>query len=343
MSMRRARAGVVGLGRHGFRHLKAYEGIEEAEIVAVCDARAESVSAALDQYQGAKGYMDWREMIQAERLDILSVVTNGPTHAPITIAAAMAGVGRILCEKPMATSVRDARRMIDVCRERGTRLAVAHARRWVEGYRQLRALIASGLIGKLCHFSFVLGGGLFAGNGTHIMDLARYLSGSEPVSVVAFLDRTGTPNPRGPQFQDPGALALYQFENGMRLVIDMFEDLGVAAPMEIIGSIGRMTIDEPANRWELFAREGEDRAQPVGQYWLPLRSVPFEPVALDMIGMLTSALRELLGDGPISCTGEDGLASLEMALAAHVSGRSGNVPVSLPLSQQQQDLDIPLT
>jgi predicted dehydrogenase len=343
---RRARAAVVGLGRHGQRHLKAYENLasaEGAEVVAVCDVRLDYVQAALDQYSGARGYTDWREMLAKEKPDILSVVTNGPTHAPITIAAARAGVGRILCEKPMATSVRDAREMIRVCREQGTRLSVAHTRRWVLGYQQLREVFAQGVIGKLCHFSFILGGGLFAGNGTHTMDLARMLSGSEPVSVTAYVDQTGTPNPRGLQFQDPGAFAVYWFQNGMRLVIDMYEDLGVTAPMEIIGSIGRVTIDEPVSRWEILAREGEDREQPVGQYWLPLSPVPFEPVTLDMIEMLTDGLRELLGTGPISCTGEDGLASLEMVIGAHVSSRNGNVPVRLPLSEEQQQIDIPLT
>jgi predicted dehydrogenase len=346
MSEERARAAVVGLGRHGQRHLKAYENLASAEgveVVAVCDVRLDYVRTALDQYSGARGYTDWQEMLAKEQLDVLSVVTNGPTHAPITIAAAEAGVGRILCEKPMATSVRDAREMIRACQERGTRLSIAHARRWVLGYQQLREIFAQGVIGKLCHFSFILGGGLFAGNGTHTMDLARMLSGSEPASVTAYVDRTGTPNPRGLQFQDPGAFAVYWFRNGMRLVIDMYEDLGVTAPMEIIGSIGRVTIDEPVARWEILAREGEDREQPLGQYWLPLNPVPFEPVTLDMIEMLTDGLRELLGTGPISCTGEDGLASLEMVIGAHVSSRNGNVPVTLPLSAEHQGIDIPLT
>lgn len=343
MSIGKTRAGVVGLGRHGFRHLKAYENLTETEVVAVCDVRRESVDAALGQYEGARGYTDWHEMLEHERLDILSIVSNGPTHAPITVAAASAGVGRILCEKPMATSVKDAREMIGVCRERKTRLAIAHARRWVKGYQQLREMFEGGVIGKLCHFSFILGGGLFAGNGTHTMDLARMLSGSNPVSVVGFVDQTGTPNPRGAQFQDPGAFAVYWFENGMRLIIDMYEDLGVAVPMKIVGSIGRVTIDEPEGRWEILARQGEDRRQPVGHYWLPLNPVPFEPFTLDMIEMLADGLRELLGDGPISCTGEDGLASLEMVIGAHVSSRNGNVPVSLPLSEEYQQIDLPLT
>ena len=337
------RAAVIGLGRHGMRHLQAYQRLENVEIVGVCDVRAENVAAAVAEFPTAHGYDDWQQLIGSERLDVISVVTNGPTHAPITIAAAEAGVGHVLCEKPFATSVADGLRMIDACNSRGTRLAVCHGRRWVSSYQQLRDLIGEGLIGKVCHFWFTCGGGLFAGNGTHFMDLARMLSGGNPVSVTAMLDTTGTPNPRGAEFQDPGAMAVYHFDNGMRMVVDMFEDLGIPPRIEIAGSIGRILIDEVESRWEILARDGDDREKPVGQYWLPLVPKPFEPAPLDMIEILVSGLKELLGGGPISCTGADGLTTLEMVIGAHVSSRNGGIPIRLPLSAEYHQIDIPLT
>ena len=337
------RAAVIGLGRHGMRHLQAYQRLENVEIVAVCDMRSENVAAAVAEYRAARGYDDWRQLLGNERLDVISVVTNGPTHAPITIAAAEAGVGHVLCEKPFATSVADGLRMIAACKNHGTRLSVCHGRRWVSSYQQLRDLIGEGLIGKVCHFWFTCGGGLFAGNGTHFMDLARMLSGGNPVSVTAMLDQTGTPNPRGAEFEDPGAVAVYHFDNGMRMVVDMFEDLGIPPRIEIVGSIGRVLIDEVEGRWEIVARSGEDREKPVGQYWLPLVPQPFEPAALDMVEILVGGLKELLSDGPISCTGVDGLTTLEMVIGAHVSSRNGGVPIRLPLSTEYHQVDIPLT
>src|SRR6185295_3562358 len=98
------RGAVIGLGRHGMRHVQAYQLIENVEIVAVCDVRSENVNAAVAEFPSTRGYLDWRELLEQERLDVISVVTNGPTHAPITIAAANAGVTHILCEKPFATS-----------------------------------------------------------------------------------------------------------------------------------------------------------------------------------------------------------------------------------------------
>jgi predicted dehydrogenase len=338
-----SRAGVFGLGRHGGRHLQAYQLQDGVEIAAVCDSQAERISEICAKYPSAKGYTDWREMLAHEQLDIISVVTNGPSHAPIAIAAAEAGVSRIFCEKPMATSVKDAQAMIDTCRNRGARLSISHGRRWVREYQLLHDLIANGLIGKLCEIWFTCGGGLFACNGSHFLDLMRMLSGANPVSVVGFLDKTGTPNPRGSDFIDPGAMAVYWFDNGMRGIIDMYEDLGVPPRIEIVGSIGRIMIDEVSNRWEILARDGSNREQPIQHYWLPLRQYPFDSVPLDAVDMLVKALNELLGEGHISCSGEDGMISLEMVIGTHASSQNSSISVQFPLSESYSQIDIPLT
>src|SRR5262245_33209773 len=135
-----ARTAVVGLGPHGLRHVQACQRVEGVEVVAVCDSRPDALRAAQEEAPRATSYTDWQEMLQQERLDLLNSVTNGPSHAEITLAAAARGVSHIFCEKPMATSVRDARSMIDACERAGTRLAMGHARRWVKSYQNLRDL-----------------------------------------------------------------------------------------------------------------------------------------------------------------------------------------------------------
>jgi predicted dehydrogenase len=343
MSQARVRAAVIGLGRHGLRHVQALQQIDQVELAAVCDMRAEALAEVARDHPQVKAYTDWKQLLETEDLDLVSVVTNGPSHAPITLAAAETGVRYILCEKPIATSVQDARAMIDTCRKNDVRLSISHGRRWVSSYQKLRELIADGVIGKLAHFWFTCGGGLFAANGGHILDLARMLSNSNATSVVGKLDQSGAPNPRGKEFQDPGAVALYWFENGMRLVVDMFEDLIVPPRIEIVGSHGRITINDLEGRWEILARPEEERAAAQSQFWLPLRPVPFEPVELNMVEMLTDALRELLSGDKISCTGEDGLASVEMLIGAHISSQRGSVPVQLPLTAEDQRIAVPFT
>ena len=343
MSQDRIRAAVIGLGRHGLRHVQALHQIENVELTAVCDTRADTLAQVAKDHSGIKPYSDWQRLLESEDLDLLSVVTNGPSHAPITIAGAQTGLRYILCEKPIATSVQDARTMIDVCREKGVRLTISHGRRWVSSYQKLRDLIAEGAIGKVAHFWFTCGGGLFAGNGGHILDLARMLRSSSATSVVGWVDKSGAPNPRGAEFRDPGAVALYWFENDMRMVVDMFEDLLVPPRIEIVGSHGRITIEDLTGRWEILGRSPDERVAAQSQFWLPLHSVQFEAEELNMIDMLVNALEELISDRQISCTGADGLASLEMLIGAHISSERGGGPVQLPLHGDDQQVLIPFT
>lgn len=343
MSEGRLQAAVIGLGRHGLRHLQAYRNLSAVEVAAVCDLNAEAVRSAIQNNPQIKGYSDWRELLERETLDVISVVTNGPTHAPITIAAAESGVRRILCEKPIANSVADARAAIRACETHGVRLSISHGRRWVTEYQRLRSLIADGLIGTPNHFWVTCGGGLFGGNGTHFMDLARMLCQSDPVSVIAVLDQTGTPNPRGEEFKDPGAIALYHFNNGMRMVIDMCEDIQVPQRIEIVGTRGRILIDEMEGRCLIWSREEQAAEVGPGNWWDPLVAQPFEQIPLDMFQMLRSAISELLSDDRISCTGRDGLASLEMVIGAHASSLRGGSRVTFPLSGPDRELNVPFT
>jgi predicted dehydrogenase len=282
-------------------------------------------------------------MLKEESFDMLSVVTNGPSHAEITIEAALAKVPRVVCEKPMATSIKDAKRIIAAAETSGTRLTINYSRRWSKGYRTLKKRIDDGAIGDLCQVYAVCGGGQLACNGSHFFDLMRFLSGSEAVSAVGYVDNKGTPNPRGSQFTDPGAYGLVTFRNGMRGFVDMYEDLGIPPRIEIVGSIGRVTIDEVKNSWAIEAREGKDREEKLGRYDLPLKPQTLITEPLDQQKLLEGTITEILRNGPLSCTGADGLASLEMVMGFHVSDSEGHIPVNLPLPSRYEGLTVNFT
>lgn len=337
------RAGVIGVGRMGMRHAEAYQETPNVDVVAGCDLRREALLSFSEKCKRARLYEDWQEMLEKEDLDIVSIVTYASTHAEIAAAAARAGVPSIICEKPMATSLRDALEMTKTCHERGVRLAVNYSRRWSEAYRRLRRTITEGVIGRLSHICCTCGGGQLACNGSHFLDLMRMLSGAEPSLIVGFLDSRGTPNPRGPEFEDPGAFGLIHFNNGMRGFIDMYEDLGVPPKIDIVGSIGRVSIDETQGRWAILGRKPSDRDQPITKYDLPIEPYPFEGKALNLMELLKRNIDEILGDGPISCTGEDGLACLEMVMAFHVSHKMNNPLVRLPLEKRYHDLKVNFT
>lgn len=314
------RAGVIGLGGMGRRHCEAITRLDGAALTAVCDMSAEAVERAGGTYPDAARFTSWREMLAAGRLDVVVVATNGPSHAEIVVAAAESGAGRILCEKPMASSLAQAQRMIDACRERHVRLTINHVRRWCPSYLRLKQLIVDGVIGPVRHVLFEIGGGQMASNGGHFWDLVRFLTDAEPTRAWGTLDAPGAPHPRGPQYFDPGGHGVMHMSNGARVFCDMSEDYGTTAFVEVLGAIGRVVIDERQGRFDVSARRPEDRAQPMTRR-PDMVAIPFEGGPVDLASCTFQALGELIDTGRISCTGEDGLQSLHMTIGVHESHR----------------------
>ena len=98
-------------------------------------------------------YANWKEMLERESLDIVSVATYAPTHAEISIAGAGHGARAVYCEKPIATRAGDAERMINACESNGVLLVINHQRRFNPNGHKLRDRIAQGDLGELTSVS----------------------------------------------------------------------------------------------------------------------------------------------------------------------------------------------
>ena len=338
------RAGIIGFGSMGKRHAQAYADSGCAEVVAICNRRAFKMTEYLNTHSNCRSYTDWQEMLLKEELDILSVVTYSPSHAEIVIGGTEAGIPRILCEKPMTTRLVDAQTMIDTCRERNIKLSINHGRRWSPPHLQLRELLREGIIGDVRGIVCSLGGGRLGCNGSHMFDLMRMYAESDAEWVIGFIDQTGTPNPRGEQFIDPGGYGQIYFQNGARCYLDMSEDLGIPVRFEIIGSMGRITVDEGMNRWDIIARGEEDKQVPLTNYGLELKSYPFDSSwPIDDLMQTREAIKELCEDKSPSCSGEDGKAALELVMAFHISHKLGNVKIDLPLKDEHLLWELQIT
>jgi len=153
----------------------------------------------------ARAYADWRQMLAHEKPDIVSVATYAPQHAEITIACAQNGARAIYCEKPIATRLTDAHRMVQACHAAGALLVVNHNRRFHPNFRRLRDLLAAGELGDVTSALLQWTTGRLGGVGTHIIDALCMLTGRKVSAVSGTLDWSGRPDCRGPQFHDPGA------------------------------------------------------------------------------------------------------------------------------------------
>jgi predicted dehydrogenase len=339
---KRKKAAIIGFGGMGQRHYSAYSRIG-VDVVAISDREPEKIQKKLPSFDSRHIYDNYLELLENEKdnLDIISIVTNGPTHAEISIKGSESGIRNIFCEKPMATNLADAQRVIDVCRKNDTRLAVNHIRRWSSNYSRLKELISNGIIGEIRHLYFSCGSTGIGNFAIHFFDTARYLTDSEPDWIIGFLDKTGTPNPRGISFVDPGGYGVIRFRNGCRFFLDTSEDTGVQYSFQIVGTTGRIIIDELNDTWQIRARSSENAKISLTRYGTDMDLIPFSSDAkFDIVELTSIAIAELLQEKPISSTGEDGKKSLELVLGLHISDEHENTKVVFPLSDRYYQKNI---
>ena len=190
--------GIVGCGGISRRHAEAYAGLDDVALVALCDVDVEARNRRGDEHGVCARYADYEEMFAAENLDLVSICTHAPLHAPIAMAAAKAGV-HVLCEKPLAVDLQSADAMIAACREAGVQLAVSHQYRFSPLYRRAKDWIARGRIGQLRAIREV-GKGREAGfelmeMGVHYFDEMDFFFGGHCVGSRA--DHLSRPGSRG--------------------------------------------------------------------------------------------------------------------------------------------------
>ena len=140
---------VIGSGYMGKRHLEIF--LKKAERVILCSNDVEK-GAALAASCGCAFYADHKELLEKERIDVASVCVPTHLHAPITVDLLRAGV-HVLCEKPFASTLEDAEKMIRTSRESGKLLMIAHCERFSKQYEYLRRCIADGRFGKLSYLN----------------------------------------------------------------------------------------------------------------------------------------------------------------------------------------------
>ena len=108
--------GIVGCGGISRSHATAHANLEGIDLVAMCDINRDALNNRADEYGVSKRYTDYEEMFAREALDLVSVCTHAPLHAPIAIAAAKAGI-HVLCEKPLSVDLETADQMLKACHE----------------------------------------------------------------------------------------------------------------------------------------------------------------------------------------------------------------------------------
>jgi 1,5-anhydro-D-fructose reductase (1,5-anhydro-D-mannitol-forming) len=264
-------------------------------------------------------------------VDVVYISTTNEWHRDQTIAAAQAR-RHVLCEKPLALTIDDARRMIAVCREAGVVLGTNHHLRNAVTHRTLRRLIAEGAIGqplaaRVFHAVYLpenlqgwridrpaAGGGVILDITGHDADTLRFVLDDEPVEATAMTASQGMATAGLPD----AVMGVMRFRSGVLAQFhDAFTIRHAPTGFEVHGTDGSLIAtdvmtQEPRGR--IVLRRG-DREEPIDPG-------PPEDLYTRSVRLFNAAVR---GEGEPAATGEDGLRALAVALAVAESAASRSV------------------
>ena len=147
---RKVRLGIIGVGQIGKQHLEAWAKIPEVEMVAACDIDTPELDRVAEKYKIPHKYHWFREMLQRDDLDAVDVCLHNNLHAPVAVAVMEAGK-HCYCEKPMAGTYGDAKRMHDAAQALGKMLHIQLAFLYTKETMIARHLIDQGRLGKVYH------------------------------------------------------------------------------------------------------------------------------------------------------------------------------------------------
>lgn len=144
------RVGVIGAGIMGEMHSRAYAEYPKTELVAICDVIAERAHTLAKRWNARAWYSDYREMLRREELDAVAVATPDHLHRDPTVHCLEAGK-HVLLEKPLATTLADAKTIVQTVQRTGKILMVNHGLRQKPAVRLIKDAIAAGELGKIKH------------------------------------------------------------------------------------------------------------------------------------------------------------------------------------------------
>ncbi len=339
------KAAVIGLGRIAstiddevtgsnwilpFSHMGSYREVPEVEVVAASDLHAEQLADFGKRYEMDERqlYSDYREMLERERPDIVSICTNAKHRHGVVmdIARMNVGVKVIWAEKPLAISLADADEMVAACRAAGITLAVNNLRRWHPWFVMARKLIDDGVLGTIQTIHSYQRGTW--SNNSHMVDLVRYMAGGDGQIDWVFGEMES--DAAAESDDDTRGVGFWRMKNGAYGHLRTVET-GLVDELDVIGSNGRIRATNNGVTWELWKKVGIGRHETE----FALHQFP-RPQWITSAGVM--AVRDFIQvietGKKTNSPGEDGVAHLEAIIGMRESHRRGGIKMTLPIADR---------
>ena len=364
------KTGIIGCGKVAGIHAAVLTSIQKSAFTAVCGRDEKRTQEFASRY-GVKAYTDVTEMVQKEKLDMVTICTPHPAHKQPTIEALKAGAN-VLIEKPFASTLEDCDAMLSAAREAGKQIAIISQRRFYSPCMRLKNAIDSGKIGKPALGTVFMfgwrneayyksdpwrgtwkgeGGGVLVNQAPHQIDLLQWFMGGEIDEIYGVWKNLNHPYI---EVEDT-ALAIVKFKNGGvgNIIVSNSQKPGIYGKVHIHGdngaSVGVQTdggamfiagmtsiLEPPVN--DLWSVPGEEDKL---KDWIKEDSDFFNSVnpmeyyhslqVEDFIDALIDGRKPMM-------TGEEGRVTVEIFTAIYRSQRDGKA-IKFPLMPEYDRLD----
>lgn len=325
---------AIGCGYFSANHLHAWQEVDGAEIVAVCDHRRDRAREYSMRFGIDGVWTDPGRMLAGTDLDFVDIVTRPETHRELVELAASQGL-HVICQKPMAPGLDDGRLMVETCRAAGVHFMVHENFRWQLPMRAVRE--ASEEVGPLdfARISFRTGFDVYSRQpylarderfivydlGVHLLDLTRFFVG-EIERLHCEMSRVN-PRIRG----EDVATILLRARNGAQVVVDLsygskpVEDHFPQTLVLLEGRHGSVDLG-PDFRLSVRSPTGRDErvVTPVKRDWT---TPPGEAIQDSVVHLQQHWVDCLRGDRTPETSGDDNLKTLELVFGAYESAETG--------------------
>lgn len=331
---RKVKIAVIGTGRMGSVHCRNIaRSVPEADLVAVCDIRLEVAQAVADELGVRRVVKDYHELLNDPEIEAILIASSTDTHAFMIKDVATAGK-HIFCEKPLALELEKIDEALAEVKKAGVKLQVGFNRRFDRSLQRVKAIVASGEIGRPCILHITnrdpdfpameflrVSGGIFLDLAIHDFDMVRYQLGE----VVEIYAAGGVLlKPELNEFGDIDTdVVILKFANGAVGTIDNSRKAvyGYDQRLEVFCSNGTAFVDNEKENVAVKGSQDGFLSSKVPYFFMQR----YAPCYVEEVRQFVECVRD---DKPTPTTGADGRAAVVLGYAAWKSLRE-NRPVKV--------------
>lgn len=301
--------GIVGAGFARTTQIPGFLNCQSASVVAITSRHRENAERVAREFGIASVANDWRELVEREDVDLVSIVTPPAMHMEITLAALARGK-HVLCEKPMAMNANEAKQMTEQARQSGVMALIDHELRFLSTRRKMRAMLAEGAIGMVRHCNYVfrsdyrgvlerawdwwsderMGGGTLGAIGSHVVDSFRWMLSTEVSEVCGMLSTHVAERPEKGRASRAGDEPAAPEGTTMRRVTTddeaklmfRFAESPLTRNTTGMASLSVVESGKHLNQLEVYGSKGALMVEETGELWhSPAGSATWQPVQVE--------------------------------------------------------------